>query len=161
MPSFHSGHDVVGILCPPKGPWVGVGFGEKSLDGGLKVNHRAEHAAQQAVLGELCEIPLDGVQPRRGGWGEMEGPARVALQPLIDLRMLVGGVIVDDGMNRLARWDSRLGDVQEADKLLMPVALHAAADHRAVEHVQRREQRRGAVPLVVVRHRAAAALLHR
>ena len=43
----------------------------------------------------------------------------------------------------------------------MPVALHAAADHRAVEHVERGEQRGRAVALVVVGHRAGAPLLHR
>ena len=43
----------------------------------------------------------------------------------------------------------------------MPVALHAAADDRAVEHVERGEQRGGAVALVVVGHGAGAALLHR
>ena len=43
----------------------------------------------------------------------------------------------------------------------MPVALHAAAQHRAVQHVQRREQRRGAVALVVVGHGRGPSLLHR
>ena len=43
----------------------------------------------------------------------------------------------------------------------MPVALHVAADDRAVENIQRGEQRRRAVALVVVGHRAGAALLQR
>ena len=43
----------------------------------------------------------------------------------------------------------------------MPVALHAVADDLAVEHVERGEQRRRAVALVVVGHRPAAARLHR
>ena len=43
----------------------------------------------------------------------------------------------------------------------MPVAGHAFGDGGAVEHVERREQGRGAVALVVMRHRPAAALLHR
>ena len=43
----------------------------------------------------------------------------------------------------------------------MPVARHAFADDGAVEHVESREQGRGAVALVVMRHRPAAALLHR
>ena len=56
---------------------------------------------------------------------------------------------------------SRLDGVEEADELLMAVALHVAADDGAVEHVERGEQRRGAVALVVVGHGAGAALLHR
>ena len=43
----------------------------------------------------------------------------------------------------------------------MAVALHAAADDRAVEHVEGGEQRGGAVALVVMGHGAGAALLHR
>jgi hypothetical protein len=43
----------------------------------------------------------------------------------------------------------------------MPVALHAASDHRAVQHVQSRKQRGGAIALIVVRHGGAAALFHR
>ena len=43
----------------------------------------------------------------------------------------------------------------------MAMALHVAADDRAVEHVERGEQRRGAVALVVVGHGAGATLLHR
>jgi hypothetical protein len=43
----------------------------------------------------------------------------------------------------------------------MPVAGHAFADDGAVEHVERREQGRGAVAFVVMRHCPAAALLHR
>jgi hypothetical protein len=43
----------------------------------------------------------------------------------------------------------------------MAVALHAAADHRAVEYTERGEQGGGAVPLVIVRHRLAAPGLDR
>jgi hypothetical protein len=48
----------------------------------------------------------------------------------------------------------------------MAVALHAAADDLVFQHaerlsVERGEQRRGAVPLVVVGHRSTAALLQR
>ena len=64
-------------------------------------------------------------------------------------------------MDELAGRNLRLDGVEEADELLMAVALHVAADHRAVEHVERGEQRGGAVALVVMGHGAGAALLHR
>ena len=41
------------------------------------------------------------------------------------------------------------------------MTLHAASDHRSVQHIQRCEQRSRSVPLIVVGHRAAAALFHR
>ena len=43
----------------------------------------------------------------------------------------------------------------------MAVALHAAADDRAVEHVEGGEQRGRAVALVVVGHGPGPPLLHR
>ena len=84
----------------------------------------------------------------------MEGPARVPRQPGQDLRVLVGAVVVEDGVDQLAGRDRRLDRVQEAEELLVAVALHAAAQHRAVEHVERGEQRGRAVALVVVGHRS-------
>ena len=75
--------------------------------------------------------------------------------------VLVDGVVVEDGVDDLAGRDLRLDGVEEADELLMPVALHAAADDLAFEHVERREQGRGAVALIIVGHGAAAAWLQR
>ena len=46
-----------------------------------------------------------------------------------------------------------LDGIEEADELLVPVALHALADHGAVEHVEGREQGGRAVALVVMGHR--------
>jgi hypothetical protein len=42
----------------------------------------------------------------------------------------------------------------------VPVALHVAPDDGAVEYVERGKQRRGSVPLVVMRHGSTAPLLH-
>ena len=85
----------------------------------------------------------------------------MAFEPSPNIGMLVGGVVVDDGVDRLARGNLLLDDIEEANKLLMAMALHVAADHRAVEDVHRGEQRRRAVALIVVRHGSGAALLQR
>jgi hypothetical protein len=45
------------------------------------------------------------------------------------------GVVVDDGVDDLAGRNLRLHLVQEADELLMAVALHAAADDRSVQDI--------------------------
>ena len=82
-------------------------------------------------------------------------------QPLAHLRMFVGCVVVDDGVDFLSRRHLRLDGVEEADELLVPVALHIAADDGAVEDIESREQCRRAMTLVVVGHRPGAALLHR
>ena len=57
----------------------------------------------------------------------------------------------------MASVDLAFDTVEEADELLMAVALHVLADDRSVENVERGEQRRRAVPLVVM---PGAALLH-
>ena len=82
-------------------------------------------------------------------------------QPLAYLRMLVGSVVVDDGVDFLSRWHLRLDGIEEADELLVPVALHIAANDGPIEDVEGREQCGRAVTLVVVGHRPGAALLHR
>src|SRR6476659_6403948 len=82
-------------------------------------------------------------------------------QPFLHAGMFVGRIVVDNGMERLSRRDLRLDSVEEADELLVPVALHVAADDSAVEDVEGGEQRRRAMAFVVVGHGSGAALLHR
>ena len=66
----------------------------------------------------------------------MEGDAGMSCQPLHDLGMLVGRVVVEDDMDQLACGHLSLDSIEETDELLMAVALHAAADDAAVEHIQ-------------------------
>ena len=91
----------------------------------------------------------------------MEDEALVPVEPGADLGMLVGGVVVEDDVDHLAGRHLGLDRVQEAHELLMAVALHVAADDGPVEDVERSEQGRGAMALVVVRHGAEPALLQR
>jgi len=65
----------------------------------------------------------------------------MARQPLRDVRVLVGGVVVEDRGDDLAGGHCALDCLEEADELLVVVALQAVADHRPVEHVQRSGQR--------------------
>ena len=75
--------------------------------------------------------------------------------------MFMGGVIVDDRLDRLSRWSPLLDGVEEANELLMAMALHVAADYCAVEHIECGEQRCRAVSLVVVGHGSGATFLQR
>jgi hypothetical protein len=91
----------------------------------------------------------------------VERPAGMPRQPLAHLWMLVGRIIVDDGMDFLSHRDLLLDRVEEANELLMTMMLHVAADDGAIENVEGCEQRSGAVTFVVVRHRPGTARLHR
>ena len=79
-----------------------VGLGEEAVDGGLQIDDGSEDAALEAALGELGEEALDGIEPGCRGRGEVEGPARMPGEPLAHLGMLVGCVVVDDGVDRLS-----------------------------------------------------------
>src|SRR5262249_36325948 len=82
-------------------------------------------------------------------------------KPLAPLWMLVGRVIIDDGVDRLLRRHLRLDSIEEADELLMSMVLHIAADDGAVEDIESSKKCGRAVALVVVSHGSGAPLLHR
>jgi signal transduction histidine kinase len=64
--------------------------------------------------------------------------------------MLVRGIVVDDDMDVPFCRGCGINDVEEADELLMAMALHALADDLAFEDVEGGEQGRGAVSFVIV-----------
>ena len=116
-----------------------------AADGILEIGDRFEDAASDLPAGNDRKEAFDGIEPGCGGRGKMEDPSRVIGEPPLDLGMLVGGVVVGDGMDNPARPDSALDGVEELDELLVGVARHAAPDHDAVEDVEGGEQR--GVPL--------------
>src|SRR4029077_9198397 len=101
-----------------------------------------------------------GIEPGRRGRGEVEVEPRMPFEPGAHLGMLVPGVVVDDQMQFPAGRGLEVDLVEETDEFLVSVASHTLADDATLQHVERGEQRRRAVPLVIVRHRPAAALLH-
>src|ERR1700744_1195120 len=82
-------------------------------------------------------------------------------EPQHDVGMLVGGIVVDDDVDRLFLGCSCLDDVQKPDELLMAMALHALADNLALKDLERREQGSDTMALVVMCHGSSAPLLHR
>ena len=138
-----------------------VGLRDEAVDGGLEIDHTSEDTALEALLGEFGEEPLDCVEPRARGGREVEGEARVPVEPLTHLRMLVDGVVVEDHVHKLSGRHLSLNSIQEANELLVTMALHTSANDLSFEHVESSEQRRCSVALVVMGHRAGAAFLHR
>ncbi len=64
-------------------------------------------------------------------------------------------------MDDLSRRNGALHRIEELDKLLMPVLLHATPQHGAIENIERGEQGGGAIPLIIVGHGCAFAGLQR
>ncbi len=82
-------------------------------------------------------------------------------QPPLNLRVLVGGVIVEDRVNDLAHRHGPLHRIEKGDELLMAVLVHASAEHGAIQHIECGEQCGGAVALVIMGHGLAFAGLER
>ena len=61
----------------------------------------------------------------------------MAGEPGADLVLLVRGVVVEDDVDGLVRRHLALDAVEEADELLMAVALHVLCDDRTVQHAER------------------------
>src|SRR6202035_5238977 len=160
MPALDGGDDFVRVGGPCEGLWHLVSLGEEAVDGGLQIDDGSEDATLQSPLGQLGEVTLYGVEPGARCRREVEDEALMPREPGPHLGMLMGGVIVEDDVNVLSSRNLRFDGVEEADELLVPVALHVTADDGAVEHVEGGKQGRSAVPFVIVGHRSGAALLH-
>lgn len=154
MPTVDGGDDLIGIGGPNERLRFFVVLVDEAVDRCLKIDDRMEHPTFEAPLCELGEETLDSIEPGCRCRREVEGPAGMTGEPLADLFMLVGAVIVEDDMDDLAGRDVALDHVQETQELLVPMALHVAADHGAVEHIEGGKQRRGTMALVIVGHRA-------
>src|SRR6202158_5120871 len=161
MPSSDSGDNFVWVLGPGKRFWVCVGLVEEAVDGIFEFPQRSEHAALETLVGELGKETLDSVEPGSGCRGEVEDKPPMFFEPLHDVGMLVGGIVVDDDVDRLFLGYSCLDDVQKPDELLMAMALHALADNLALKDIERREQGGDTMALVVMCHGSGAPLLHR
>lgn len=95
--------------------WLGimVVLGDEAMDGCFELVDGMEGCAFEPSLAELGEERLDGVEPRGGRGCEVESPARMLSEPRENGGMFVGGVIVDDRVDRLAAGDTRLKGVEE------------------------------------------------
>ena len=111
--------DIVGLYVDPPAHAVVLSVDEKSQI--------------QALDRTQPGLPM---KPGRRCWGEVEGPPGMAGEPLPHFRMLVGGVVVDDGMDRLSLRHLHLDGIEEADELLMAMTLHVAANDGAVEDIE-------------------------
>jgi hypothetical protein len=69
------------------------------------------------------------------------GPVWMPREPGLHVRMLVGGVVVDDGLDDPARWHCPLGGIEEANELLIGAACSGRL-RCLPAHIQYREQRR-------------------
>src|SRR6516165_6885020 len=109
--------------------WLGLGVVllQVGFDCGLEFSNAAEDAAADGVAGDQAEEAFDQIDPGGRSRGEVEVEAGVALEPSLDLGVLVGRVVVDDEMQIEAFRRIAVDGAQEAQELLMAMAAHAFA----------------------------------
>ena len=113
-----------------------------------------------AVHRQVAEEALDEIDPRGRGGGEMHDDALCPVclavarvdpfDPALHLRMLVGGVVVDDEMQGEARGRLLFQMFDELQPFLVGVALGGLTENLAVQITEGGEQGDGAVADVVV-----------
>lgn len=77
--------------------------------------------------------------------------ARMCREPGADFRVFVRGVVVDDEMQMQRRRHTGVEMPQEREELLVTMARLTLRDDLTAAHLKRGEQRRGAMPVIVVR----------
>lgn len=120
------------------------------LDGIDQFRDAMEDAPAQSFGGEVAKEPLDHVQPRGRGRGEMHMNARVLGQPLLYLRVFVRRIVIEDQVQFLLLGRLPVDTTQEPQPFLVTVALLTAGDDRAIERIECGKERCGAMALVIV-----------
>ena len=125
---------------PDEGLGVSIVMVEVLVDGRFELGNGGEDAASDAVLGDQAEEALDLIEPGGRGRGEVQVKARVLGQPCLNVAMLVRSVVVEDEVEIAFLRRLPVDGPQEAQELLMAVALHALPDHRASGDIERGKQ---------------------
>jgi hypothetical protein len=115
-------------------------------------------ATPDGSRGEYREEVLDDVEPRLQSRRVMEHPSRMICEPFGHFRVLVGGMVVEESVDRLAGRNRAFDGGEGFDELLVSVFRHAAADDEAVEIVESANSGRS-VAFVVVRRGSTPARL--
>src|ERR1700691_346241 len=119
------------------------------------------HAPTQLLRLEGGKPALDEVEPRRIGGREMRMEPRVACEPTTYGRRFMRTVVIHDDVDVEMRGYLRVQRGQERPKLHRAVPSTDLPEHLAGLHFQGREERRRAVPFVIVGSAFGLARAHR
>ena len=145
-------------------PYEGFGVGVRCrgvlLDGCNQFGDAQEGATSDALLSQLAEPSLDEIQPGGTGGDKVQLEPGMPGQPLLDLGLLVGPIVVNDEMEVQVFGKVPVQPSKKAQEFLVSVPGHTLTDHPSIQQVQRCEQGSSSKPLVVVGHGPTAPLLH-
>jgi len=129
------------------------------VDGLNQFRHTAKHSAAEALGGEFPEEAFHQIEPRATRRREMHMKAGVPYEPLLHRGVLMGGIVIDDEMERFVRGRLSINEPQEFQPFRMAMARETGGDDGAFGHIQRGKQGGGAMAFIVMRHRPTSALL--
>jgi hypothetical protein len=153
--------DGVRLFRPNEWLRIHVVYSEKLFNGKHQIRYATEHATPNTFAGDLPKPPFNKVKPRRRSRREVAMKTGMLFQPCLDLGMIVRAIVVQDHMDREALGSCTVYLPQKLPEFDVAMPRITRADDLSLQHIQRREQARGAVALVIVRHRPAATFLHR
>ena len=91
----------------------------------------------------------------------MKVESRVLFQPLFNLWVFVGGVVVQNQMKFAVCRCLRINALEKLQLLLMTMPALALSNDGSIRNIEGRKQCCGAMPQIVVRHGARAPLFER
>lgn len=147
---------LVDLGHPGEHAGAGIVVSDVRLDRGDQVPHMAEHPASQTTGGQVTKPAFNEIQPGTAGGDEVEVEPGVACEPTPHRGMRMRGVVIHDEVQRPGLRGLLVEQLQKPQPFLMAMPRLTGADQLACEGG---EQRRRAMPLVVMGHRGPAPLL--
>src|SRR4030081_2068992 len=96
-----------------------------------------KNTAPNPFAGDFTKPPFDQIKPGRTGRNEVQVKSLMSYNPLLDLRMLVRGIVIDDQMQVHAGGSISVHLAEKLQKFLVPMPIKARANHGAIEHIER------------------------
>jgi hypothetical protein len=150
--------DGFGAGSPLEGLWALVSMLDPVVNRGLEFGDVVEGPSPDALASDFGEEPLNEVEPGTGCRREVQCEAFASRQPALNGRRLVGGVVVEDQVQIEMCGRLAVDGFQKRQELVCPMARQTFANDSTGRHIERGEERRGAVALVIMGHRSGTAL---
>ena len=126
------GDDGVDSGGPNEGLGVLVPCGQKLLNRSDEIGHAEKASAADPLVGQLRKPTLDQVQPTATGWHKVRDKTRVSFEPRLDLRSVMGPVVVHHQVQRRLAGKLTVDAAEKLQELLMAVAFVKVANHFAL-----------------------------
>lgn len=109
--------NLVNLFGPHKRFWILVIQSNVFFYLGNEVRHTVKYSATNPLSSDLCKPSLDEVQPRATGRDKVKMKPFVLAQPRLDIRMLMGPVVVHNQMEVHSRRGLAINLAQELQEL--------------------------------------------